>query len=115
MHHPRRSWEERVRAARDLRTHYRHQYEDRCIYWALRHASQTSCDTLCIIIDSMDKAKFAWPRWSVDRVPKGLEGFHRPRMVLTAAIAHGYCTTLYFADEIQSHGADAFCEVLPAP
>lgn len=115
MHRGSVSWELRMQAARDLRAHYRQQYQDRCIYWAMRHASRTSSDVLCIIIDSMDKTKFAWPRWAFDRVPKSLEGIRRPRMVLTAAIAHGYCTTLFFADEIVNHGSSAFCEVLPTP
>lgn len=63
----------------------------------------------------MDKSKFAWPRWEFDRVPKRLEGINRPRMVLTGALAHGYCATLHFADELVSHGSDAFCEVLHGP
>lgn len=70
---------------------------------------------MCIIIDSMDKQKIAWPRWPFDRVPKKLETLDRPKLVVTAAMAHGYCSTLYFADETVSHGSDAFCEVLSQP
>ena len=67
---------------------------------------------LCIIIDSMDRSKFAWPRWGFDRRPKSLESAHRPRVVVTAAIAHGFCTTIHWASEQVNHGANAFCEVL---
>lgn len=36
----------------------------------------------------------------------------RPRMVLTGAIAHGYCTSFFLASERVTHGADCFLEVL---
>ena len=114
LHSRKETWLQRVQAARSLREHYRHQYLDRCIYWSMRLASQRHGDILCIIIDSMDKSKFAWPRWSFDRVPKRLEALDRPRMVLTAALAHGYCGTMHVADELLTHGSDAFCEVLCA-
>ena len=112
LHARKNPLDRRVLAARTLRQHYHHQYLDRCIYWSLRLASQRDWDVLCIIIDSMDKSKFAWPRWQFDRVPKRLETLNRPRMVLTAAIAHGYCARLHFADETVSHGSSAFCEIL---
>ena len=115
LHSRKNTLERRLQAARRLREHYRHQYLDRCIYWSLRLASQRSWDVLRIIIDSMDKSKFAWPRWPFDRVPERLDGMNRPRLVLTAALAHGYCATLHFADEAVSHGSDAFCEVLCGP
>lgn len=54
------TWEVRMQAAADLKVHYQNQHLDRCIYWSLRFASRASCDVLTIIIDSMDKAKFAW-------------------------------------------------------
>ena len=44
---------------------------------------------------------------------KDLAGFIRPKMVITGAIAHGYCTDFYITeDEEMFHGASAFCEVL---
>ena len=60
----------------------------------------------------MDRSKFAWPRWGFDRRPKALEAIQRPRVVVTAAIAHGYRATIHWATEQVNHGADAFCEVL---
>ena len=54
------TWEVRMQAAAGLKVHYQNQYLDRCIYWSLRFASRANCDVLTIIIDSMDKAKFAW-------------------------------------------------------
>ena len=102
----------RLDAARALRKHYADQYMDRCIYWSLREASRLRHNVLVIIIDSMDKAKFAWPRWPWPRCPKELQNSPRPRMVFTAAIAHGYCTCFFMASERINHGSDAFCEVL---
>ena len=104
--------EERLAAAAALRRHLRDQYLDRCIYWSLRWSNRQDMDVLTIIIDSMDKAKFAWPRWDFKRAPKEVEHLNRPRLVLTAALAHGWSTTLYWADESVTHGADAFVEVL---
>jgi len=112
MHNRRATLGDRMNSARLLRLHYRQQYEDRCIYWSLRHASQQGWDVLCVIIDSMDRTKFAWPRFGFDRRPKSLENFNRPRVVVTAAIAHGYCATIHWANEQVNHGADCFCEVL---
>ena len=53
------SWGAKLQAARDLRQHYNDQYMDRCLYWSMRYMSKYGSDILCIIIDSMDKAKCA--------------------------------------------------------
>ena len=89
MHGAKNSMQVRLTAARALRQHYQDQYADRCLYWALRHASRVFDNVLVIIIDSMDKTKFAWPRYPWPRVSKDLAGIPRPRHVFTAAIAHG--------------------------
>ena len=103
---------DRLDVARALREHLRSQYLDRCVYWSLRFASATYSLILCIIIDSMDKTKFAWPRYPFSRKSHELDSFVRPKMVLTAAIAHGWCANVLLAQDNLNHGADAFCEVL---
>ena len=105
------SREDKELAARRLREHWNHQYTDRQIYWHFRWASaQPGSNVLCIIIDAWDKAKTAWPRWPYSRLPHGsLHGSPRPRSVLTAAIAHGYCTKLFLNDDTLPHG------VIPPP
>jgi hypothetical protein len=100
-----------VQSARALRQHYRDQYLDRCIYWNLRWMSCHQSSILVIIADSMDRAKFAWPRW-VGRLSKEMAPFVRPKLVLTAVIAHGWCTMLFLSSELENHGSDAFCEML---
>ena len=53
----------RVNLAREWRLYLRATYHDRMIYWWCRYASRHNLDVLTIIIDSMDKAKLAWPPW----------------------------------------------------
>ena len=69
-------------------------------------------DVLTIIIDSMDKAKFCWPQFPWGRKDKALDGQRRKKLVVIGAIAHGYGTLLFIADEKLSHGSSAFCDVL---
>ena len=104
------SMTDKLKAVRALGQHYADQYADRCLYWALRHASRMRDNVIVIIIDSMDKAKFAWPRFPWARMPKGMDGISRPRLSLTAAIAHGYITNFFLSSERVNHGPDCFME-----
>lgn len=106
------AWGQKMQAARDLRAHYRLQYQDRCIYWSMRFMSKAYKDVLTIIIDGMDKAKFAWPRWPIDRVSKAMEQLIRPKVCLTAAIAHGWCTCLFMTPEFVHHGSSLWSELI---
>ena len=106
------TWGAKLQAARDLRAHYQLQYLDRSIYWSLRQLSQAGKDVLTIIIDGMDKTKFAWPRWPFDRLPKSMEKLVRPKVVFTAAIAHGWCTALFMTNEYMDHGSSLWCELI---
>ena len=112
IHDSKSTMQERLIYARQWKNHLRDQYHDRAIYWYCRYASRHKLGVLTIIIDSMDKAKFAWPQYPWHRVDKTLECIHRPRLVFTAAIAHGYGTFFYIADDNLTHGASAFCDVL---
>ena len=102
----------KLRYAQLLRAHIRAQYQDRVLYWSLRFASRQYQNVLTIIIDSMDKTRFSIPRFPFGEKPKELEGFNRPKLVCTAALAHGWCTYVCLADDDLNHGADAFAEVL---
>ena len=95
-----------------LRTHIRAQYQDRVVNWSLRFASRQFQNVLVNITDSMDKTKFGIPRYPFGERPKELDGFNRPKLVCTAALAHGWCTYVCLADDDLNHGADAFGEVL---
>jgi len=102
----------RRQAAKELQEHHRAQYRDRLLYWNLRLASQCDSDVLVIIIDAMDKAKFAWPRWPWHRRPKDLAEVIRPKMNFTAVLAHGYLAYLFMSSEVISHGSDFCIEAL---
>ena len=98
--------------AREWRAHLRWQYYDRCIYWSHRYASKNHTGVLTIIIDSMDKCKTAMPKYRFSQRSKEIDKFVRPRVILTAALAHGYCGCVWLADEGLTHGASAAIEVL---
>ena len=102
----------KINFSRLLRQHIRDQYQDRPIYWGLRFASRQYQDVLVIIVDSMDKTKFAIPRYGFPEHPKELENLSRPKLVCTAAIAHGWCTYIGLSDESTTHGGDHFSEVV---
>ena len=89
MHKKGLALHDRIDFARQWRTHLRMAYHDRLIYWWCRYASRRSMDVLTVIIDSMDKAKFAWPQFPWGRADKTLERFRRPRLIVTGAFAHG--------------------------
>ena len=113
LHKGRGSPDEKRRCAQEWREHLTGQYHDRLIYWHMRWFSRLRVrGVLCIIIDSMDKAKLPFPQYQW-RKPKSLDRLRRPRMVVTCAWAHGFCCDFYVGhDELQPHGASAFCEVL---
>ena len=112
MHAARGDLAAKVQYAGKLREHLKAQYQDRCLYWSLRWASRQYQDVLVIIVDSMDKTKFGIPRYKFSERPKELDGFIRPKLVCTAALAHGWRTMLFLSDDVVNHGGDAFAEVV---
>ncbi|CAE7250508.1 unnamed protein product [Symbiodinium sp. CCMP2592] len=114
---------ERVRHAAAWRAHLACQYADRLLYYHIRYASRAKAGLLSLVCDSMDKAKFAYPKMNYDRLPKSVEGLHRPRFVLTAAMCHGHCLGIFVSDdetrpvvnkidESVKHGADHLVEII---
>ena len=62
--------------AKRWRIHLQQQYADRYVYYALRMASRSHHSrVLTIIIDSMDKAKCAWPQYSFRKI-QAVNPFH---------------------------------------
>jgi hypothetical protein len=112
LHQHSSSWGDKIQAARDLRSHYQDQYLDRCIYWSLRWCSRSDSRLCVIILDGMDKAKFAFPKFGYGKISKDIADKTRPRAPLTAAYAHGHSVNLFLTQENQNHGADLFCELL---
>ena len=46
-----------------LRRYLRNQYRDRMRYWAIRQDSRLHTPCIAVILDGMDQAKFAYPRF----------------------------------------------------
>lgn len=92
--------------------HLAAQWKDRQRYWELRERARRQRDILCLIVDSMDKSKFALPRWSDGRTPKSADKFRRPVLEVTACIVHGVGVYIYVADETMTTGASWTGEVL---
>lgn len=77
-------------AQRELyNTHLQKQYNDRCEYWRRRAASRLRTNEVLLIVDSMDQAKFTYPRNDVFR-GKDLAALPRPRAHITGVICHGH-------------------------
>ena len=120
LHKGQASLSAKQQAARNWRAHLREQYHDRLLYWQLRWFSRqhrrrspesSDLSVLTIIIDSMDKSKLVWPQYAF-RQPKSLANLVRPRMVLTAAIAHGWTVEFFLTDdEVTSHAGSHFWSV----
>ena len=97
--------QQKLELAHAWRVHLQNQnqYLDRQINWSLRP------EVLTIIIDSMDKKKLCGPNGGLTEIEQlGA----RPRVVVTAALAHGHVTAFFLAPDELTHGADAYCEVL---
>jgi hypothetical protein len=71
---------------------------------------------MVLIVDGMDRSKFALPRWHEGRAPKhaSVEHTRRPVLELSAVIVHGVGVYLFLADEDVSIGANWTCEVVLA-
>lgn len=71
--------------------HLRRQFRDRQEYWSNRSKSRTSIDnTVTLIIDGMDQAKFAYPRSQEVKESKDFSNWVRPRLHVAGLICHGH-------------------------
>ena len=71
-----------------LDEHWKAQYCDRRVYWAVRAEAKLSSMVICIIGDGMDQDKFAFPRSDSMKI-KALDNFQRPRLHVKVVICHG--------------------------
>ena len=77
-----------------LDRHREQQYNDRVTYWHSRNIARsfsgcTSPSTIVLICDSMDAAKYVWPR-DQSLHAKEFNRFIAPKLTATAVIAHGH-------------------------
>ena len=76
-----------------LERHRSQKYNDRVVYWHSRNIARSFASSPCpgtvvLICDSMDQAKFSWPKDSCLQA-KEYNQFIAPRLTATAVIAHG--------------------------
>lgn len=82
--------------------HLRQQYADRVVYWSTRAESRDrSLPSVTIITDGMDQSKFSLPRHEAMR-SKDFASFQRPRLHISAAIAHGW-SVLFMVTPPETH------------
>ena len=96
--------------------HLDRQYEDRRVYWDARASSRLGTDyenqrTICCIIDSIDRSKFALPRTGALQ-SKEMAGLERPRLDCTAVICHGHMLAIFIAEPGLVKGASWTVECL---
>ena len=72
----------------------------------LRFSSVHDQEVLTIIIDGMGKWGTASPHLGQDKPSKDLDNIIRPKLVITAALCHGWGTFLFGTSELENHGAD---------
>lgn len=74
--------------------HLKAQYRDRQRYWHVRSIARTLTQkVLCLTVDAVDQAKFAWPR-SFRLDAKCFEKYQRPRSHIYGGFMHGLFTVL---------------------
>ena len=91
--------------------HLRNQYEDRKWYWFLKAQSRLHVPLICIILDGMDQAKFAWPRAPFIHTHM-FDGFQRPKLHIWGALCHGYMAMLTISHADVHKGGSTTVEVL---
>ena len=94
-----------------LLRHLAGQYQDRQTYYECRCRAKAG-EIVCAITDSMDKSKYALPRWHRGRAPKDLETTKRPSLEVTTTMIHGVGIYTYLSDEDQTSGTNWVLETL---
>ena len=94
-----------------LLRHLAGQYQDRQTYYECRCRAKAG-EIVCAITDSMDKSKYALPRWHRGRAPKDLENSKRPSLEVTTTMIHGVGIYTYLSDEDQTAGTNWVVETL---
>jgi hypothetical protein len=105
---------EHAAAAAMFLEHIRAQWMDRTVYWRCRSLARAAdSTTCCMIVDGMDRSKFALPRWYLGAPPKGISDHNRrPVLEVSAVLVHGHALYLYVTDEDTSIGASWTCEII---
>ena len=100
----------------ELQKHLARQLADRRVYWYHRGQSRLdACNPcpqeLCIILDSMDMAKYSWPKSPIMN-GKDFCSWGRPRMACTSMLAHGHMVLTVLSHHAISTNSSRTTEIL---
>ena len=103
---------DQTEASDRLLRHLAGQFADRACYHEYRARAKTCGDIICLITDSMDKSKYALPRYHRGMAPKALASTNRPSLEVTTTMVHGVGVFTYLSDEGQTSGSNWVLETL---
>ena len=92
--------------------HLKNQYSDRKAHWLKRSMCRDHGDTIALVMDGMDQAKFMWPRAPWCTKSKDPQVERRPILHLYGVIVHGYLMHLYLAHSDVNSGGSSAVEML---
>lgn len=105
--------QEQTKASDQLLRHLAGQFADRSVYHTCRSIAKTNPEEMiCLITDSMDKSKYALPRYHRGMAPKDLAAADRPSLEVTTSLLHGIGVFTYLTDENQNHGSNWVLETI---
>ena len=104
--------QQQTEASDRLLRHLAGQFADRSVYHACRSIAKTTDELICLITDSMDKSKYALPRYYRGMPPKDLAAADRPSLEVTTSLVHGVGLFTYLTDENQNHGSNWVLETV---
>lgn len=100
----------------ELQRHLSRQLADRRVYWY--HRAQSRLDSvspcpqlLSCILDSMDMAKYAWPKSHIMNA-KEFASWARPRMACTTLLVHGHLSLTVLTHHCISTNSSRTAEIL---
>ena len=102
---------ERLKQRQLYEQHLRQQMKDRHVYWSLRASSRLRLKCLTIVVDGVDQAKFGIPRAHFF-ASKLLDKYHRPRLHVWGALAHGHMALLTVSDGDLNKGGSTTAEII---
>lgn len=100
----------------ELQRHLARQLADRRVYWFTRAQSRldsvSPCpQQICCIIDSMDMAKYSWPKSAI-LYSKEFCSWAKPRMACTSMLVHGHLVLTVLTPHCISTNSSRSAEIL---
>lgn len=105
--------ESKLAATRSYRDHLHDQYVDRSVAWSLQELSKDHhSDTICMVLDGMDQAKFAIPSSPALRATASVARHISPTLKLHGCWCFGWTLDLHVLDESTKHDSSCIIEIV---